>query len=172
MKCIGYLPIWVITTTVLVRVTGLVQRPSSAVFSSSSSSSSSGEHEAQDRRDNFGGLILPWYEHNEIHDEDFSASTKRDQMLDDSQMLERKRRRRRRRRRKNHQQLQPSSQMKTRSRHHNYNNNYRHHEAPAPQERIFGGWDLNPHEFPWMVKIKVRRSRRARKTRLYTLGTP
>ena len=23
------------------------------------------------------------------------------------------------------------------------------------QERIFRGWELQPHEFPWMVKIKV-----------------
>ena len=23
------------------------------------------------------------------------------------------------------------------------------------QERIFHGWQLEPHEFPWMVKIKV-----------------
>ena len=22
-------------------------------------------------------------------------------------------------------------------------------------DRIFRGWQMNPHEFPWMVKIKV-----------------
>ena len=24
------------------------------------------------------------------------------------------------------------------------------------QDRIFKGWFLSPHEFPWMVKLKVR----------------
>ena len=25
-----------------------------------------------------------------------------------------------------------------------------------PEDRIFKGWELKPHEFPWMVKLKVR----------------
>ena len=25
-----------------------------------------------------------------------------------------------------------------------------------PEDRIFRGWELKPHEFPWMVKLKVR----------------
>ena len=25
----------------------------------------------------------------------------------------------------------------------------------GPKDRIHKGWDLEPHEFPWMVKIKV-----------------
>jgi hypothetical protein len=24
-----------------------------------------------------------------------------------------------------------------------------------PEDRIFKGWELKPHEFPWMVKLKV-----------------
>ena len=24
-----------------------------------------------------------------------------------------------------------------------------------PEDRIFRGWELKPHEFPWMVKLKV-----------------
>ena len=24
-----------------------------------------------------------------------------------------------------------------------------------PEDRIYKGWELKPHEFPWMVKLKV-----------------
>ena len=24
-----------------------------------------------------------------------------------------------------------------------------------PEDRIYRGWELKPHEFPWMVKLKV-----------------
>ena len=29
-------------------------------------------------------------------------------------------------------------------------------ETDPPKDRIFNGWELTPHEFPWMVKLKVR----------------
>ena len=29
-------------------------------------------------------------------------------------------------------------------------------EIDRPSERIFRGWELDPHEFPWMVKLMVR----------------
>ena len=31
-------------------------------------------------------------------------------------------------------------------------------QTPGAMARIHGGWHLEPHEFPWMVKIKVGRT--------------
>ena len=31
-------------------------------------------------------------------------------------------------------------------------------QQDVAQDRIFKGWFLSPHEFPWMVKLKVRNS--------------
>ena len=106
---------------------------------------------------NRNGLVLPWYdEHNEV-DEVVMKSVEA--------MVEEKENERRRR--LNHRNPVNSNSNKGRkknpsSRHWGSNKPKKGDEAPVGKERIFGGWNLNPHEFPWMVKIKVGMRRLSR----------
>ena len=39
---------------------------------------------------------------------------------------------------------------------HGFEDENEEEEIDRPSERIFRGWELDPHEFPWMVKLMVR----------------
>ena len=53
---------------------------------------------------------------------------------------------------------QPVGQSTRGSRHILFDNSTFHdeEEVDTPSDRIFRGWELDPHEFPWMVKLMVR----------------
>ena len=44
-----------------------------------------------------------------------------------------------------------------RSKHHTFRlRKTKHVSIDKPKDRIYKGWELAPHEYPWMVKIKVK----------------